>query len=79
MEKTPAGRARIAREQKKYEIDLLQPGDPRFEKVYGARNRKLEEDKKKQKALSEEAHKDMAEKNQWANNKIQKKKIQIKV
>ena len=43
LKKSKSGNAYLEKLQKKYHTDLLQPGDPMFEKVYGD---KIERDKK---------------------------------
>lgn len=43
MLQSPEGRKKLGEIQKRYEIERLQPSDPRFEKVYGEKNRKQAE------------------------------------
>lgn len=47
LERSPEGRKRLAEQRKKYEIDALQPSDPRFKRVYGDKIRRQEEAKAK--------------------------------
>jgi hypothetical protein len=58
--RTPDGRAYLKRMQDRHKLDLLQPSDPMFDKVYGDRNRKVKEELEKQETQS----KDM-----WLENK----------
>jgi len=53
--KSQSGREYLGKLQKKYELDILQPSDPRFKKVYG---KKLER-QRKQKEKNEQIAKDM--------------------
>ena len=75
MMKTPGGRERLARLQKVHEIDILQPSDPRFKKVYGDKIKKREEAK----AKAIDASKGEWERSAWEKAKdassIDKKKI----
>lgn len=47
--KTPAGRKYLQRLQNRHRKDILQPGDPMFEKVWGSSVRRREELKRKSK------------------------------
>lgn len=58
-----SGREYLAAVRKQHEIDLLQPSDPRFKKVYGA---KIEADQKLRQR-NETISKDM-----WAERKARK-------
>ena len=69
--KSPSGREHLANLQKRHWKDLLQPSDPRFQKVYGKeiedRNRRLEETKRKgQEQYEEQKRKqEWEQQNQW--------------
>ena len=56
--KTAEGRRYLAKLQKKYEIERLQPSDPRFQKIYGAKlqEQKRIEEKKRRLAENEWGH-----------------------
>ena len=60
--KTADGRRFLENEQKKHEIDLLQPGNPKFEKVYGEKIRKQEETRQRIAEESKSLYKEQAEK-----------------
>lgn len=59
--KSEGGREVVARLQKKYEKDLIQPGDPRFKSVYGAQMERQAQEKHK----NEEKAKEMWERSEW--------------
>ena len=64
LKETREGREYLAKLQKKHEIDLLQPSDPRFQKVYGDKLKYAEE--KKHEAIRESS--DM-----WLKNEDKKR------
>ena len=61
LSRSPQGREYLQGLRKKYERDLIQPGDPRFQKVYGAQIKKAQTEK----AKNEEKSKAMWEESQW--------------
>lgn len=65
--KSAEGRRYLARLQKKYAMDIIQPSDPRFEKIYGHKRRQLLALKEKQKKQAEA---------DWAE--LQEKKTYVK-
>ena len=52
MQKSQGGRQALDRLRKRHEIDLLQPSDPRFERVYGKEVRKNAEIKSNQERMA---------------------------
>jgi len=55
LRRTPEGRKRLAREQENYRLDILQPKDPLFEKVWGGKQRYFKESREKAEQDSREA------------------------
>ena len=54
LAQSPAGRERLAREQERHAHDILQPGNPMFEKVWGSKVKKNAEAREKAKSVSRE-------------------------
>ena len=52
LQASVSGRKYLAKLQKKHELDLLQPGDPKFDKVYGAKVRRDAKMHERQQKLS---------------------------
>lgn len=61
LQKTPEGRKFLERQQKAHEIDMLQPSDPRFHKVYGDKLKRDEATRQKQAQEAREAKIEAAE------------------
>ena len=72
------GRRYLQKLQKKHELDILQPSDPRFEKIYGERNRRQQEIRQKQESRSDDEYATLNEQKKWKreyNNPLRKKVI----
>jgi hypothetical protein len=69
LKKSKAGRELLAKMQRENWKDILQPSDPRFEKVWGHKQKRYEEEKRKREDDSK-AHHHAAE---WGKNYKAKK------
>lgn len=58
LRKTPEGRKHLESQQKKFALDILQPSDPKFDKVYAQKNKQRAREReladKKAKTYNEE-------------------------
>ena len=48
LQQSPAGRKYLSKLQKRHALDILQPGDPKFDKVYGPKLRAQKREKQRQ-------------------------------
>lgn len=67
--KTAEGRRYLARLQKKYELDIIQPGDPRFEKVWGHKRKQFQVLKEKHEKQYKEEWQELREKKEFVKRK----------
>ena len=64
--KTAEGRKYLAKLQKKYEMDIIQPSDPRFKKVYGSAIKQRQKTKELQERKSRDEWSELQEKKAYA-------------
>lgn len=70
LSKTEGGRRKLARMQRKHRLDILQPGDPKFEKVWGKKfrmNQKYIADREKE---TKRLWKESEEKARWEKKQL---------
>jgi len=63
--KSPSGRAHLADLQKRHWKDILQPSDPRFDKVYGKQVKDTQEKMDKNKRKANEMREEISKKKEW--------------
>jgi len=69
LQKSPSGRRYLDKLRKKYELDVLQPSDPKFYKVYGKDIKRREENQSKQETEAQDMRASFREKNVEARKK----------
>lgn len=75
--KSVEGRKYLDRQREKHKLDILQPSDPMFRKVYGKQHKKLAKDLVAKEQKSKDMFTAKEEKKQWEKNQKTRKKIRV--